>query len=399
MRCASLLLLLASAPADEASIVTAGNETVTVRELELESRGGALQATYVDAAGKKGSLQAADLVEIIFGRGGAPVPRPAIEDVELYLTTGDVLVGKLGPASGEGIQLQSAVYGNPLVKFGQLRGGILAANRPHLPKTHPKPATDDLVLTTTGDQAQGTVNAVSAAGVLYKSNALGEVTKPLKDVTSFWLVETEAAPKEPATLFAIVLTRDGSSLRGEIESLKEGVLTFKDLYGNRHKVARDAVSGLYMKNGRVVYLSDLQPAAVEEDANYIRAPKKSASDLDYPFQRDRSAKGTRLVLGGVEHRKGLGVRARSSLTFPLDGAFKRFQTTVGLDAASQGLGAIAAEVWVDARKVKELTFRGQEPPQALDLDVSGAKELRLVVTWAGHGQSDFADWASARLIR
>jgi len=31
--------------------------------------------------------------------------------------------------------------------------------------------------------------------------------------------------------------------------------------------------------------------------------------------------------------------------------------------------------------------------------VSGAKELRLFVTWAGYGQSDFVDWGSARLIR
>jgi len=95
-----------------------------------------------------------------------------------------------------------------------------------------------------------------------------------------------------------------------------------------------------MKNGRVVYLSDMRPSSVEEDANYIRGPKKLSSDLDFPYQRDRSARGGKLIVGGVEHRKGVGVRARSLLGYSLEGGFKRFQATLGLDAASMGLGAV-----------------------------------------------------------
>jgi len=395
-----LALALLLALRDDATIVTAANQTITVREIVLDIEGGELVATYVDIDGKKGRIKAADLVEITFGKGEAPAPKPGADEVEITLTTADVLTGRLGGKSDEGIRLQSPVYGNPVVKFEQLRGLVFPANRTSLPKVLPKPATDDVIIMKSGDQARGTVKAVASTGVVYRSTVLdADVTKALEDVVGLWLVETIAPPKEPAGLFAIVLTRDGSSIRGEVKSLKEGVLSFKDLYGGEHKVARDALSGLYWKNGRVVYLSDLQPGAADEDANFIRGPKRSASDLEYPFQRDRSAKGTRLLLGGVEHRKGLGVRARSSLTFPLGGGFKRFQAVVGLDAAAQGLGAVTAEVWIDAQKAKEITIRGQDAPQALDLDVSGAKELRLVVTWAGHGQSDFADWGSARLIR
>lgn len=401
MRTAAALLLCAAAcSADDATIVTAANETLVARELTLDVQGGELVVTYVDSAGKKGTLKAADLVEITFGKGGAPAPKPAPEDVEVSLTTGDLLAGRLGAKSDEGIPLQSGVYGNPVVKLDHVRGLVFPANRDYLPKALPKPATDDVVVMKSGDQALGTVNSVSSAGVVYKSKSLdADVTKPAAQVAGFWLVETTAPPREPDTLFAIVLTRDGSSLRGEVRSLKEGVLAFKDLYGAERKVARDAVSGLYWKNGRVVYLSDLQPREADEDANYIRGPKRTSSDLEYPFQRDRSAKGTRLVLGGVEHRKGIGVRARSSLTYPLGAGFKRFQATVGLDACSAGLGAVTAEVWIDSAKAKEFTLKGNDPPQAVDLDVSAGKELRLVVTWAGHGQSDFADWGSARLIR
>jgi hypothetical protein len=64
-----------------------------------------------------------------------------------------------------------------------------------------------------------------------------------------------------------------------------------------------------------------------------------------------------------------------------------------------GLGAVRVEIEVDGKKVKELVLKGNDAPQAIDLDVSGAKELKLLVTWAGFGQSDFVDWGSARLIR
>jgi hypothetical protein len=143
----------------------------------------------------------------------------------------------------------------------------------------------------------------------------------------------------------------------------------------------------------------MKPTIVDEDANYIRGPKKLSSDLDFPYQKDRSARGGKIILGGVEHRKGVGVRARSLLGYPLEGAFKRFQAVLGLDAAAMGLGAVRVEVEVDGKKLKELGLKGADAPQAIDVDVSGAKELLLRVTWAGVGQSDFVDWGSARLIR
>ena len=93
------------------------------------------------------------------------------------------------------------------------------------------------------------------------------------------------------------------------------------------------------------------------------------------------------------------MRARSLLGYALEGEFTRFQATLGLDAASMGLGAVKVEIELDGKKVKETTLKGSDAAIPIDLDVTGAKEIRLLVTWAGYGQSDFVDWGSARLIR
>ncbi|HVR84490.1 MAG TPA: NPCBM/NEW2 domain-containing protein [Planctomycetota bacterium] len=404
MRLSFLLAALAAAgaPPDGATLVTAGNTSINARELTLKAEGSDLVVKYVDVGGEAGTLKAADLVEIAFNGGrAAGTGRAVPEDIEVLLTTGDLLVGRVGSKSDDGVNLISPVFSNPLIKFGQIRAVIFPVNRAFLPLRLPEKAeTADIILTQSGDRAEGTLLTISDSGVVYKSKRLDkDVIVPLDKAAGVWMIETEPPPKEPAGLHATVLTSDGSSLRGEIQSLQDGGLTLKDSYGAVHKIPANLLSGIYMKNGRVVYLSDMKPMLVDEDANFIRGPKKLPSDLDFPYQRDRSAKGGKIVLGGVEHRKGVGVRARSLLAYALDGGFRRFQATLGLDAASLGLGAVKAEIELDGKKVREIALKGSEAPQSVDLDVSGAKELRLRVTWAGFGQSDFADWGSARLIR
>lgn len=393
---------MAGSSPDGATLVTAANSSINAREVTLKAEGDHLWVQYVDLGGQSGTLQASDVVEIVLG-GAHPgkVAKAAPDDVEVTLTSGDVLYGKLDAKMDDGVKLVSAAFSNPVLKFGQIRSVIFPANRAYLPLRLPEKAdTADLVFTQSGDRAEGTILSIASSGVVYKSKRLDtEVTIPLDKAAGIWLIEEGAAPKEPATLHATVMTTDGSSIRGEIQTLKEGALTLKDLYGGIHRIPAEFLSGIYMKNGRVAYLSDMKPSGVDEDANYIRGPKKLPSDLDFPYQSDHSARGGKLILGGVEHRKGVGVRARSLLTYALAGGFKRFQATLGLDAASMGLGAVKVEIEVDGKKVKETALKGNDPPVPIDIDVGNAKELRLLVTWAGFGQSDFVDWGSARLIR
>ncbi len=399
---AALLLAAVTASAQEIRISTVEEAPRTARDLSIRGDSGALTVEFTDASGARRSVRAEEVVEIAMGAGRTAVARPGAEDIEIRLTTGDLLVGKAGPRAADRIQVLSPVFANPSVPIEHVRSILFPANRAFLPRQLPEKVDLDLVLRKSGDRAEGTLLVVSGTGVEYRSARFNrEVTAPLADVVGIWLTEIKPPPREPASLFSIVFTKDGSCLRGEIQSVEKGILTFRDLFGGVHRIATSHLSGISMKNGRVIYLSDLDPKEVSEEANYIRGPRKSPGDLEYPFRKDRSARGTPIVLGGVEHRKGLGVRAHSELTYALDGAFRRFQTTVGIDAvaASLGLGAVAAEVRIDGKKVREAVFRAADAPQEWDLDVSGARELKLVVTWAGSGQSDFADWGSARLVR
>ena len=102
-------------------------------------------------------------------------------------------------------------------------------------------------------------------------------------------------------------------------------------------------------------------------------------------------------LSGETFARGIGCLASSDMKFPLGGRFSRFQCVIGVDET--GSGSVTFEVHADGSKVFDsgLMLSGQ-PSRVIDLDVTGVKELKLLVTDAGDGTNfDYANWADARL--
>jgi signal transduction histidine kinase len=106
---------------------------------------------------------------------------------------------------------------------------------------------------------------------------------------------------------------------------------------------------------------------------------------------------TPIRIYGEGFARGIGCLSPSDMQFPLGGRFSRFQCVVGVDET--GSGSVTFEVHVDGRKLFDsgLMLAGQAG-RVVDLDVTGAQELKLVVTDAGDGPNyDFANWADASL--
>ena len=112
---------------------------------------------------------------------------------------------------------------------------------------------------------------------------------------------------------------------------------------------------------------------------------------------------TPIRLGGRTYRKGLGAHSNGIARFALDGSFLRFKCDVGVDNNSDtagGKGSVQFVVRVDGREiVRTPTGRGGEAARPIEADVTGARDLELVVLDAGDGIAyDQADWADARLV-
>lgn len=127
-------------------------------------------------------------------------------------------------------------------------------------------------------------------------------------------------------------------------------------------------------------------------------------------EKNTNVTKTPLVIAGRCYWRGLGVDCPSRISVSLDGKYRRFQASAGLDSAVANSymdrSAVTFEVWVDGRKrwdsgpVKNSD--PAEPPKQVDIDVAGANLLELVVVPQdvnGNVAQNFADWAETRLLK
>jgi NPCBM/NEW2 domain len=134
-----------------------------------------------------------------------------------------------------------------------------------------------------------------------------------------------------------------------------------------------------------VFLDALQPLSVVQGFGTL--------------QKNRSVWEKPLIIGAKHFRRGLGTHAKSEIVYRLDGKYGRFQAWAGPDMATFGTMGFAVVVDGQERWKSGKMSRG-DAPQRIDVDVSGAKELRLLVDDAGDNiMGDHADWAEARLLR
>ncbi|MBB5366407.1 NPCBM/NEW2 domain-containing protein, partial [Deinococcus humi] len=112
-----------------------------------------------------------------------------------------------------------------------------------------------------------------------------------------------------------------------------------------------------------------------------------------------SSDGDPLSINGKKYDSGFGIHANSSMTFNLNGQCSRFISDVGLDDEVGSRGSVIFQVYADGTKLFDSgTMNGSDAAKTVNVDVSGRKELKLVVTDAGDNVDyDHADWGGAML--
>ena len=103
----------------------------------------------------------------------------------------------------------------------------------------------------------------------------------------------------------------------------------------------------------------------------------------------------------VSFERGIGAHSISTITYDLtDKDYAYFSSYVGVDRQMFGsVGSVSFEVYVDGmKKFDSGLMTSRESMKYLEVDINGAKELKLVVTDGGNGiGSDHGTWGDAKL--
>ena len=133
---------------------------------------------------------------------------------------------------------------------------------------------------------------------------------------------------------------------------------------------------------------------------------KSANSGWKTVNKDKSVDNNKLALTdeegqAISYDRGIGTHATSTIIYDLsDKDYEYFSSYVGVDREMYGsVGSISFEVYVDGeKKFDSGIMNSRDPQKYVEVDINGAKELKLVVKDGGNGNgSDHATWGDAKL--
>jgi hypothetical protein len=258
----------------------------------------------------------------------------------------------------------------------------------------------DLVLLRNGDILEGFVTALDSQNRLCIEVAKKDVSVEFSKVATVAFNTELVRTLRPKEMYARLVLTNGCRLALSSARADKISLTGITLFGAPVTVPVAQVHSLDMYQGAAVYLSDLKPV------RYEFTPFLGSLRLPYVLDgsvRPGSKAGGDLKLGGSTYDKGLGMHSASRLSYDLGGKYRRFEALVGLDDQAGPRRSARVKVLVDGR-ARELGWHGELTgkggPRVVRIDVSGARDLTLVVDFDSFRDiRGWVNWADARLVK
>jgi NPCBM/NEW2 domain len=368
--------------------------------------GDPVQAT-VETMGAGGTLTVADGKAISGGnwycmrRSSGVLPSwPREPHVEL--TNGDRVRGTVSSADGDSLRLTVSWAGAPdqVLQF-PISSVRVAWLRSKSNDTEPTwltgPRKRDVLLGRNGDLSLGALTAIDVSKSQVRFQADGKDREvQLSKITAVAFNTDLARVRRPKGPFYRLGLTDGTRLSVTSLTFDQRMWTAQTLFKESIKIPTDRIVAIAVEQGKAVYLSDLKPAKYQY---------QSFDGEDYSWVADRNVTGQAMRLktpdGESSFDRGIGLHAECTITYALEGKYRRFESLAGLDARTGLRGDAVLAVSADGKSI-ELPGGGRLTPGSpinLKVDVTGARQLTIAI-YKGNGGivQDHVNLAEARLI-
>jgi hypothetical protein len=260
------------------------------------------------------------------------------------------------------------------------------------------PRKRDVIQSRDGDVARGALTGIDAAQNLLRYQADGkDHGLDLLKVAAVGFNTDLARVRRPKGPYFRLTLADGTRLSATAVTFDGDSWAAQTLFKETLRIPRNEMVSVDVEQGKAAYLSDLKPAKYEY---------QSFGGEAYSWAADRCVSGQALRLrtpvGESTFDRGLGLHADCTITYALGGKYRRFEALAGLDARSGARGDAVLIVLIDGKQ-QEIPAGGRlaaaGPPLSVEIDVTGAKELTIVVRRGKGGNvQDCVNLAEARLV-
>ena len=238
------------------------------------------------------------------------------------------------------------------------------------------------------DHLDGVIGSLDETSVKFQLDG-DEI--PVKRERVFGLIYARRENVSSKAVAAVDLS-SGDRLAAKVVSFDGEAWKVKLASGTEVTVPMPLVQTVDFSLGKIAYLSNLEPRDVKYTPFF---------DFVWEYRRDRSLDGKSLSLGNKVYAKGLALHSLTVLKYRLGGDYRRFQAVMGIDDDIRVAGNVDVVIKGDGRPLFKGAARVNQPPQPLDLDVTGVVELEITVDY-GDDKLDIGDrlhLADAKVVK
>lgn len=192
-----------------------------------------------------------------------------------------------------------------------------------------------------------------------------------------------------------VTMADGSGFWGKLKSLNasgKGELEIQpggkaDLVWT---VPWRSVASIEVRSDRMVFLSDIEPAAVEMSTLFTFTG----------WERDRNVLRRPITMDKTTYEKGIGAIAVCRLTYEAGGNYDELAAIIGIDDQTKGRGDCEFVVIGDGKELLRERLKGSDEAKPIRVDIRGVRRVTLGLEMGDNTTvGDHGNWADARFIR
>lgn len=392
------LILVAAAPASppveahtlDGQVVSGSLEGLTSQQITLRTSKGAISLPLQQLAGVNPHKPAAQ------PKSSAAVGVELVDGSSLMASEYTVHEGRARIALVGGSTLELPTQDIAAVRL-QSPTDALASHWSRIRENETE--TDLLVVTKDQslDYHRGILREVTSAAVEFQIDA---DRLPVKRAKVFGLIYYHPRGRDVPEPICRLWETSGSIWAVRTIELKDGNLAWTTPLGQAVSHPLADVARFDFSQGKIVYLSDLEPASVNWTPYFGGGqPLPRRSEL-YAPRKDIGLDSTPLELDGKTYTKGLALHSRTELVYRLPGKFHWFRALAGIDDGVRPRGNVRLVVRGDARILLDISLSGTEAAKPIDLDLQGVRRLAILVDFGEDlDVGDHLDLADARIVK
>lgn len=253
------------------------------------------------------------------------------------------------------------------------------------------------------DYLKGVVLGITNDAVQFQYSG-NTIPVPLAKVAG---VIFSVTPEEVPEARMFLTTHDGGRWALQDATLAGDALALTTATGVDAKLPVTEVSSLGFVQVGAVYLTDLEPSSFSVKP-FFGSPSlsKTLASLNAP-RFDVAFDGLPLRIasensndGWQEFERGIAMQSRSEIVYRLAGKYQRFMTTAGVAFGSPSQADVELKLLADEREIYAKSIRSGDAPLQIDVDVSKARRLKVLVDYGKHAHiGDRLHLGDARLLK